>query len=115
MKIGILRCGECGSEIQRTLPFPEFLKPIVEELYRRVTSLTCPRGCNPPAFRGFTALNAPGWRSVLGLDGSANLDQVESRFRELAHQYHPDKGGDAERFHEIVKAREEARRELGAA
>lgn len=66
------------------------------------------------AFRGFAALPAGGWRLILGVDPGVSLDQVESRFRELAHQFHPDKGGDPEKFRAIVNARDEARKELEA-
>lgn len=66
------------------------------------------------AFKGFAALPQADWRRTLEINGSATLDEVESKFRELAHRFHPDKGGNAAMFNEIVKAREQARRELGA-
>jgi hypothetical protein len=44
-----------------------------------------------------------------------SIDDVESRFRQLAHEKHPDKGGNAHEFNALVKAREEARRALGVA
>lgn len=66
------------------------------------------------AFRGFTALPQASWQSVLGLNGNSTAADVEEAFKRLAHVHHPDKGGDASRFREIVKAREEALRKLGA-
>jgi DnaJ-domain-containing protein 1 len=42
--------------------------------------------------------------AVLGLDGSADLDAAQRRYRELAMQHHPDRGGDATRFHAIQEA-----------
>jgi hypothetical protein len=70
------------------------------------------------AFKGFAALperTSQPWRTVLGLHtdpitGAA----VEQRFRELARVHHPDVGGDAEKFREIVQAREDARREIAS-
>jgi hypothetical protein len=68
------------------------------------------------AFLGFAALpekaSSP-WREVLGLDGQTpDLEDVENRFRALVHVHHPDKGGDREKFEEIVRAREAAQIEL---
>jgi hypothetical protein len=80
------------------------------------------------AFRGFAALPEASWRQALGLEQQAAmhgygtehcqrqalLEDVERRFRELAHQTHPDKGGNAEQFDLYLKARMQARKELGA-
>ena len=68
------------------------------------------------AFRGFAALppavvTAPPWRDVLGLAGP--LADVELRFRELARNAHPDRGGSHERMAELNAAIAEARAELG--
>ena len=41
---------------------------------------------------------------TLGVDKSANADQIKVAFRKLAHEHHPDKGGDAEKFKEINEA-----------
>jgi molecular chaperone DnaJ len=42
---------------------------------------------------------------TLGIDKSANADEVKKAFRKLAHQYHPDKkGGDEAKFKEINEA-----------
>lgn len=41
---------------------------------------------------------------ILGLSKNASADDVKRAFRELAHKYHPDKGGDAEKFKEINEA-----------
>jgi hypothetical protein len=66
------------------------------------------------AFRGFAALpeNASqSWSTVLGFQpGSVvTADMVESRFRELAMQHHPDKGGNPDKFRQLVSARDAAR------
>jgi hypothetical protein len=71
------------------------------------------------AFLGFAALPETAsqpWREVLGIEGQATLDIVESRFRNLVKVHHPDHGGDKERetFERIVQAREAARMELSA-
>jgi len=41
---------------------------------------------------------------VLGIAKGANKDEIKSAFRKLAHQYHPDKGGDSAKFKEINEA-----------
>jgi hypothetical protein len=69
------------------------------------------------AFTGFAALPEKAsqpWRDVLGLHGNGfiSAEVVEARFRELAMQHHPDKGGDAEKFRQLVAARDAARFEL---
>lgn len=64
------------------------------------------------AFRGFTALPEPSWKSVLELNGNATAASVEEAFRRLSHIHHPDKGGSPERFMALVKAREAALKEL---
>jgi hypothetical protein len=71
------------------------------------------------AFLGFAALPEKAsqpWREVLGIEGAATLDLVESRFHSLVKVHHPDQGGEKERetFERIVQAREAARMELSA-
>lgn len=41
---------------------------------------------------------------TLGVDKKASKDDIKKAFRNLAHKYHPDKGGDAEKFKEINEA-----------
>jgi len=41
---------------------------------------------------------------VLGVDKSATPDQIKTAFRKLAHEHHPDKGGNAEKFKEANEA-----------
>lgn len=41
---------------------------------------------------------------VLGVSRSANQDEIKRAFRKLAHEHHPDKGGDEAKFKEINEA-----------
>lgn len=69
------------------------------------------------AFLGFAALPERAtqhWREVLGIEGNATPQLVEDRFRALAQVHHPDKGGDRNKFEEIVQARDAARLELAS-
>jgi len=43
---------------------------------------------------------------TLGVERSATADEIKKAFRKLALQHHPDKGGDEEKFKEIVRASE---------
>ena len=44
--------------------------------------------------------------SLLGLPPYAGIEEIKARFRELAKKYHPDHGGDSEKFIELVEIRE---------
>lgn len=48
---------------------------------------------------------------TLGLPETATPEEVKARWRELASEHHPDKGGDAEKFDEYRQAYERAYRE----
>ncbi|MGE4554992.1 MAG: molecular chaperone DnaJ [Candidatus Paceibacterota bacterium] len=41
---------------------------------------------------------------ILGVDRNASQEEIRKAFHKLAHQYHPDKGGDPEKFKEINEA-----------
>lgn len=68
------------------------------------------------AFIGFAALPASAskpWREVLSFNGvTPTKSMVEDRYRELAKVRHPDYGGSSETFTELIRARDEALREL---
>jgi hypothetical protein len=71
------------------------------------------------AFLGFAALPETAsrpWRQVLGISTTvaATWPMVEERFRSLVQIHHPDKGGDRNKFEEIVQARDAARLELAS-
>lgn len=67
-------------------------------------------------FRAYMALTGPAakrsWRQVLGISGRCAPDAVQARWKELAAQHHPDKGGDPAKMAEINAARDEALKEL---
>ena len=66
------------------------------------------------AFKGFTALEAGEperkWHEVLNFPPNAPVDEfmVEMRFKQLAQERHPDKGGTTKQFQELNKARKQA-------
>jgi hypothetical protein len=73
------------------------------------------------AFTGFTALPPPrrrkSWRDVFGFDAHAtvHLPDIESRYRRMAMERHPDRlGGSETAMMELNLAREEALRAVGA-
>jgi curved DNA-binding protein len=41
---------------------------------------------------------------TLGIPRTANADEIKRAYRKMAAQYHPDKGGDTEKFQEVQKA-----------
>lgn len=41
---------------------------------------------------------------VLGVDKNASKEEIKQTFRKLAHQHHPDKGGDEKKFKELNEA-----------
>jgi len=41
---------------------------------------------------------------ILGVSKNASSDEIKAAFRKKAHEYHPDKGGDAEKFKEVNEA-----------
>jgi hypothetical protein len=62
--------------------------------------------------KGLTELNLydPELLNQLGLPYDADSTMVKKRFRELAKQYHPDAGGDREKFMRLMEAYQEMRR-----
>ena len=68
-------------------------------------------------FAGFLALPAPAarpWWVVMNLTNAATADEINARFKELAKTAHPDKGGSADAFAELIKARDAGLTERGA-
>ncbi len=63
------------------------------------------------AFRGFAALPAASWRSVLGVGLNATVQEAEAAFRARVHEGHSDHGGTAD-MDLLVQARDQARKEL---
>ena len=47
---------------------------------------------------------AKDYYKILGINKNASEDEIKKAFRKLAHQHHPDKGGDEKKFKEINEA-----------
>ena len=79
---------------------------IVRSSFRGYASLPPPTGVNGQL--------AKPWRQVLfgNADIAPSVEQVETRYRELVKEAHPDRGGDAASFNSIVDAVRQAREEL---
>jgi hypothetical protein len=71
-------------------------------------------GTMEQAFAGYAALppSADDWRSVFGLNGGATMQDVETKFRALAIEHHPDRGGDPAVMSKLNAARDAAKNEL---
>jgi len=48
----------------------------------------------------------PNLLSILDLSSDCSIEDIKKRFRELAKKYHPDCGGDSERFIELIEVYE---------
>lgn len=67
------------------------------------------------SFSGFAALPPPGskaWRDVLGISGPATKETVQTAYRRLASERHPDIGGSDSMMAELNAARDAALREV---
>lgn len=67
------------------------------------------------SFAGFAALpppNGKSWRDVLGIRGPATKETVQSAYRKLAAERHPDVGGSEAMMSELNLARDAALREV---
>lgn len=71
-------------------------------------------GTMEQAFAGYAALppSADDWRTVFGLSQSATMADVEAKFRTLAIQHHPDRGGDPAVMSKLNAARDAAKKDL---
>ena len=47
---------------------------------------------------------AKDYYKTLGVEKNASQDEIKKAFRKLAHQHHPDKGGDEKKFKEASEA-----------
>jgi len=47
---------------------------------------------------------AKDYYKILGVDKNASEDDIKKAFRRLAHENHPDKGGDKQKFKDINEA-----------
>jgi DnaJ domain len=65
------------------------------------------------AFEGYKRLPAKTegkkWWEELEIESNANADEIQSAYRKLAMQHHPDNGGDRSRFEQINQAYQQAK------
>ena len=74
--------------------------------------------------RAYREFGPPGWLgrlrtgvgpspvlTDLGLPANATLDEIERAYRELAKQYHPDRGGNVDQFKRLQAMYEQAKRQ----
>lgn len=62
-------------------------------------------------FTGYAALPAPEqWWQVLGVPQNADADTIQTAYRQLARQHHPDAGGDSAQMARINAAYDAARK-----
>ncbi len=67
------------------------------------------------AFRGFAALPegssevSVGWWTVLGVEATASLSEIETAYKRMAKTHHPDVGGNDEDFKQVTAAYQQAR------
>ncbi len=47
---------------------------------------------------------AKDYYNILGVNRDADKEEIKKAYRKKAHQYHPDRGGDAEKFKEVSEA-----------
>lgn len=70
------------------------------------------------AFSGFKALpsqtNGESWWSILGVDASATIEEVEAAFKAKAKVAHPDLGGSNDAIRKLNIARDQARSQRAA-
>lgn len=50
----------------------------------------------------------PAWAKILGVKATATKDEIKARYRTLAKENHPDRGGDPAKFAKISEAYEQA-------
>jgi hypothetical protein len=79
----------------------EALKAVFEEYFYRVYFQNYAENGLRPA-----DVYDPHLLSLLGLPPHAGLAEIKQRFRELAKRYHPDLGGDSERFMALMEVYE---------
>lgn len=61
------------------------------------------------AFTGFVALPSPEqWWQVLGVNSKASREEIDTAYRRLAHEHHPDRGGSHDAMARINAARDQA-------
>lgn len=73
----------------------EFVDQIIEGLFGD--------GTGTPNTTGMSRTEAC---EVLGVSAEATREEILKAFREKAHEHHPDKGGDKDKFMRVMKARE---------
>jgi DnaJ-domain-containing protein 1 len=79
---------------------PKSIAGLLWELMRLSMKMLWTHGANPAR----AVLERQQALAILGLPANATPDQIKRRYRYLAKQYHPDRGGDPQQMQKIIAA-----------
>lgn len=103
--------GETPEDVKTYyLDYQKFLDTQEEEVIELLESFWQSFG-DLPTHQG-SSMNIEESINVLQIDGHLTADKINKQFRKLSQIHHPDKGGDAETFHQLCEARDRLKLEV---